>query len=366
MDLYVVLGVRPDARPEDIKRAYRRLSRRYHPGVNPGDRAAQEAFARISEAYDVLIDARRRQEYDARGVVQRPPHAASDGPQFTAFDFSMRAQGAQASTFSELFADVLHPSTAAGPGRPEAGPDLHATLAVPFAVQMTGDERQVVVTREAACTACRGAGRTATAEVRCSRCDGTGTTRWVRGHMVFSKPCAACEGSGQRRSDACAACTGRGRAVRSEAVPVSVPPGVEDGARLRVAGQGHAGRNGGPPGDLYVTIQVLPHPFFSRQGNDLFCVIPVAVHEAVLGARIEVPALDGRIRVNLPPGTQGGRRFTARGRGFPTASGESGNLVVEVRIVLPTAIDQRSTELIREFGRLNQEDVRKALTAASA
>jgi DnaJ-class molecular chaperone len=149
-------------------------------------------------------------------------------------------------------------------------------------------------------------------------------------------------------------------------VLVSVPPGVEHGARLRIAGQGHAGRNGGPPGDLYVTIEVLPHPFFTRHGNDLFCIVPVAVHEAVLGARIEVPALDGRIRVNLPPGTQGGRRFTARGRGFPTASGESGNLVVEVRIVLPTAIDQRSTELIREFGRLNQEDVRKDLTAASA
>jgi molecular chaperone DnaJ len=365
MDFYVILGVGPDASAADIKRAYRRLSRRYHPGINPGDRTAQEMYARIAEAYEVLMDPRRRQEYDTGGGTPAP--AAGVGvPQFTEFDFSVRAHGAQASTFSELFAEVLNPVPAAGAGRPEPGADLHATLAVPFEVQLAGDERQVIVTRQVPCGACRGAGRQTTAEGRCTRCEGRGQTRWARGHMVFSKECAACAGTGRRHSDACAACGGHGRAVRSEAVMVRVPPGVRDGARIRVPERGNAGRHGGPTGDLYVTIQVAPHPVFRREGDDLLCTMPVAVQEAVLGARIEVPSLDGSIRLNLPPGTQGGRRFRAKGRGFPTAAGGAGDLIAEVRIVLPSTIDERSRELIREFGRLNREDVRKDFTRPSA
>jgi molecular chaperone DnaJ len=357
MDLYVILGLGPDASAADIKRAYRRLSRRYHPGINPGDRTAEEMFTRISEAYNVLMDPRRRQEYDTGAT---PPDAPQPGvPQFTEFDFSVRAHGAQASTFSELFAEVLNPVPAVGTGRPEAGADLHATLAVPFDVQLTGAERQVVVTRQVQCNACQGTGLRVTAEGRCARCEGRGQTRWARGHMVFAKECAACGGTGSRRSDACAACMGHGRAVRSEAVTVRVPPGVRDGARVRVPERGNAGRQGGSTGDLYVTIQVGPHPVFRREGDDLLCTVPVAVHEAVLGARIEVPLLDGSIRLNLPPGTQGGRQFRARGRGFPTASAGAGDLIAEVRIVLPSTIDERSKELIREFGRINAGDARK-------
>ena len=364
MDLYVILGVGADASAADIKRAYRRLSRRYHPGVNPGDRAAEETFARIAEAYQVLMDPTRRHEYDTRSVAPPAPAAGSGvgAPQFTEFDFSVRAHGAQASTFSELFAEVLNPVPPAGGGRPEPGADLHAALTLPFEAQLTGDERQVVVTRQVACSACGGVGRKATTEGRCARCEGQGQTRWVRGHMVFAKSCSACGGTGRRRSDTCDACVGHGRAVRSEAVRVQIPPGVRDGARVRVPEHGNAGRHGGPPGDLYVTVQIAAHPLFRREGDDLLCVLPVAVQEAVLGARIEVPALDGTIRLTLPPGTQGGRRFRAKGRGFPTDSGGAGDLIAEVRIVLPSAMDERSRELIREFGRLNREDVRKSFT----
>ncbi len=361
MDLYLTLGVEPDASAADIKRAYRRLSRRYHPGINPGDRTAEETFARIAQAYEVLIDPRRRQAYD-NGVAAPAPAAHPDVPQFTAFDFSVRALGAQASTFGELFAEVLNPVPAPGAGRAESGADLHATLAVPFAAQLTGDERQVVVTRQVPCASCRGAGRLDTMEGRCTGCEGLGQTRWARGHMVFSKTCATCAGTGRQRSDLCAACHGQGRAVRSEGVNVRVPPGVQDGTRLRIAGQGHAGARGGHPGDLYVTIQVLPHPLFRRDGDDLRCTVPIAVHEAVLGARVEVPALDGMARINLPPGTQGGRSFRVAGRGFPRAAGGAGDLVVDVRIVLPDTIDERSQELIREFGWRNPADVRKHLT----
>jgi molecular chaperone DnaJ len=365
MDFYIILGIGPDASSADIKRAYRRLSRRYHPGINPGDRTAQEMFTRISEAYEVLMDPRRRHEYD-RGALM-PAEAPQPGvPQFTEFDFSVRAHGAEASTFSELFAEVLNPVPAAGAGRPEAGSDLHATLTVPFEAQLKGDERQVVITRHVACNACRGSGVRPTVEGRCPRCEGRGQTRWARGHMVFSKECTACGGTGRRHSDACAACLGHGRGVRSEAVTVRVPPGVGHGARLRVPEYGNAGQHGGAAGDLYVTIEVAPHPFFRREGDDLLCTIPVAVQEAVLGARIEVPLFDGAIRLNLPPGTQGGREFRATGRGFPTANGGMGDLIAEVRIVLPSTIDDRSRELIREFGRLNPEDVRKDLTSKDA
>jgi len=365
MDFYVILGVGPDASAAEIKRAYRRLSRRFHPGINPGDRTAEEAFARISQAYDVLMDPGRRQQYDAGERIETRS-APAGGPQFMEFDFSMRAHGAQASTFTELFAEILHPTPPAGDSRPEAGADLHATLTVPFEAQLTGDERQVVVIRQVSCAACAGSGRRQTAEARCPRCEGRGATRWTRGHMVFSKPCTTCEGTGRRRSDGCPVCGGQGRAVRSEAIAVRVPPGVHDGTQLHLQGYGHGGRNGGTNGDLYVTVHVAPHPTFTRHGDDLFCTVPIAVHEAVLGARVEGPALDGPFRLTLPPGTQGGRRFRVRGRGVPMASGETGDLVVEVRIVLPTAIDDRSKELIREFGRLNQEDVRKDLTTPSA
>jgi len=361
MDFYVILGVEPDASAAEIKRAYRRLSRRYHPGINPGDRAAEETFARIAKAYEVLIDPRRREAYDNRSAVPAP-EPPREVPQFTAFDFSVRALGAQASTFGDLFADVLSPVPAAGTVRPETGADLHATLAVPFSTQLTGDERQVVVTRQVPCSTCRGAGRLATTEGRCARCEGLGQTRWARGHMVFSKACVTCGGSGRQRSDLCGACGGQGRAMRSDAVTVHVPAGVHDGTRLRIAGQGHAGAGGGKPGDLYVTIQVAPHPVFRRDGDDLLCTIPIAVHEAVLGARVEVPALDGMARINLPPGTQGGRRFRVGGRGFPRTSGGAGDLVVDVRIMLPETIDERSQELIREFARRNPSDVRKTLT----
>jgi len=361
MNFYVILGIEPDASASEIKRAYRRLSRRYHPGINPGDRTAEETFARISKAYEVLIDARRRQAYD-NGSAAPAPEPTREVPQFTAFDFSVRALGAQASTFGELFAEVLNPVPAAGTVRPEAGADLHATLAVPFSAQLTGDERQVVVTRQVPCSSCRGAGRLDTIEGRCTTCEGSGQTRWARGHMVFSKACATCAGTGRQRSDVCSACAGQGRAVRSDAVTVRVPAGVLDGTRLRLPEQGHAGAGGGKPGDLYVTIQVAPHPVFRRDGDDLFCTIPIAVHEAVLGARVEVPALDGMARINLPPGTQGGRRFRVSGRGFPRNSSGAGDLVVEVRIVLPETIDERSQELIREFARRNPADVRKPLT----
>jgi molecular chaperone DnaJ len=347
MDLYALLGLASGATPADIKRAYRRLSRRYHPGINPGDRAAAALFQRISEAFETLADPDRRRSYDAGAA---PAVHGTATFEFTGFDFSAAAQGAQAATFTELFADVLHPVPGAEPGRPEAGADLHATLALDFESSMRGGERQVVVTRQDVCSACRGGGSIRTPEGRCAPCHGSGKVRWARGHMVFTKPCAACSGTGRQRTERCQACTGSGRTVRTEAVPVTIPPGIVDGARLRVADMGHAGRHGGRHGDLYVTVQVAPHALFVRQGDDLCTVLSIGVHEAVLGARLDVPTLEGSVKLRIPPGTQAGQRFRLRERGVPAPSGR-GDLLVEIRIVLPSIVDERGKDLIREFGK---------------
>jgi molecular chaperone DnaJ len=347
MDLYALLGLAAGATPADIKRAYRRLSRRYHPDINPGDKAAETVYQRISEAYETLVDPERRRHYDAGAPVV---DLASSTFEFTGFDFSAAAQGAQAATFTELFAEVLHPLSVAE-GRPEAGADLHADLALTFEASMFGGERQVVVTRQDGCSACRGAGVIRTPEGRCAPCHGAGKVRWARGHMVFTKACAACHGSGRQRTQRCAVCVGSGRQVRTEAVPVMVPPGIVEGARLRVADMGHAGRNGGRHGDLYVTVHVQPHPLFRRQGDDLCVTLPIGVHEAVLGARIEVPSLEGPVKLRIPPNTQAGQRFRLRERGVPAPAGR-GDLLVEFRIVLPELIDERGKELMREFGKL--------------
>lgn len=359
MDYYVILGLEPGASPAEIKRAYRRLARRYHPGINPGDRAAEAMFGRISEAYDTLSDPERRRQYDAAGgrtIRPGEPRAF----EFAGFDFSFAAQGTDAATFSELFAEVLHPP-ARGHSEPERGADLHAALTITFEEAMRGVERQVVVMRQVSCSACGGTGRIRTREGRCSHCQASGKVRWARGHMVFAKACAACGGTGHQRDARCEACSGRGRSVRSEAVPVGVPAGVADGARLRVQDKGHAGHLEGRSGDLYVDVHVQPHPLLRREGDDLFIVVPVAVHEAMLGARISVPTLEGHVGMRVPPGTQAGQRFRISGRGAPAASGGRGDLVVEVKIVLPSFVDERSKELMREFGRLNSEDVRRDL-----
>jgi len=351
MDLYALLGLGPGASPADIKRAYRRLSRRYHPDINPGDKAAETLYRRISEAYETLVDPDRRRSYDNSGgsPQEGAVHATFE---FTGFDFSAAAHGNQAATFTELFAEVLHPTLPPDQERPQPGADIHATLTIPFEEAMRGVDRQVVVTRQDVCPGCGGAGRVRTPELRCAPCQGTGNVRWARGHMVFTKSCAACHGSGRQRSERCGTCGGYGQHVRSEAVSVSIPAGTVGGTRLRIADRGHAGRRGARNGDLYVTVQVQPHDVFRREGDDLHVDLPIGVHAAVLGTRVDVPSLEGPVKLRVPPGTQAGQRFRLRERGAPTLAGGRGDLIVEVRIVLPQVVDERGKELMREFGKL--------------
>lgn len=348
MDYYALLGVKRGATEADIKRAYRRLARRYHPDINPGDRTAEARFRQIQQAYETLIDPERRARYDAGQEI--PRETVRSG--FEGFDFSARGVDHSA-TFGDLFAEVLS-ERGARRAPAERGADLHQELQLAFEEALAGVQRTVTVTRRETCRGCAGSGLTRTSPGPCPACQGTGSVRSVRGHMVFTRSCTACSGSGQQRPRPCEVCGGTGQETRTEAVTVRIPPGIADGERVRVSGKGNAGLRGGPAGDLYLTVYVAAHPLFRREGDDLHMVVPIAIHEAALGARIDVPTPDGWAKLRVPPGTQSGQRFRLRERGATsTRDGRRGDLVVEVRLMLPRVLDERSKELLREFGRIN-------------
>jgi molecular chaperone DnaJ len=360
MDLYIVLGVQRGASPGEIKRAYRRLARRYHPDINPGDGEAAARFRQILEAYETLIDPDRRRRYDSGGTT-RTVEASAYG--FTGFDFSSAADGAHATTFGDLFEDVFA-RRAERAERAEHGAEMHLKVQLAFEEAWAGVQWPISLTRQEVCRTCAGSGFHRTVETRCLACEGTGVVRSVRGHMVFSKNCPHCAGTGRLRQLACETCHGQGVETRSESLSVRIPPGVADGARVRVPGKGHAGVRGGSPGDLFLDVEVRPHPTFQRINDDVFMIVPIAIHEAGLGARIEMPTPDGPFRLRVPPGTQSGQRFRLRERGFPSTRRQTrGDLVVEVRIVLPRLLDERSKEILREFGRIHGEDVRQGAFA---
>jgi molecular chaperone DnaJ len=341
MDLYAMLGLTLGATTAEIKRAYRRLARRYHPDINPGDRAAEVRFRQIAEAYEVLADPERRRRYDERGAVEGGASDATISYGFEGFDFSVETTfGPRTSTFGDLFGQVLQRPSARGSGEAAVGADLHTQVSLSFDEAMRGAERQVTLTRADPCSLCRGAGVVRGHEGPCLQCEGSAVIRSSRGHMVFSKPCDMCGGTGRQRQVACRRCNGNGIEMRTEVIGIRIPAGVADGARVRVPGKGNVGPRRGPAGDLYVVVSVAAHPVFRREGDDLHLKVPIAIHEAALGARIEVPTIDGPARLRVPPGTQSGQRFRMRGRGAPAPRGDHrGDLVVEVRLVLPRLLD---------------------------
>ncbi len=353
MDLYIVLGIGRGASLDEVKRAYRRLARQFHPDVNPGDGIAAGRFREIAQAYEILGDPDRRRRYDVVGF--EPPQAeAATG--FEGFDFSATVHAVQQSTFGDLFAEMFG-GAEARPVAPDRGEDLHATLPLTFAQAMAGGLFGVTLMRQEACARCAGTGLASIAASRCPSCEGEGIVRSARGHMVFTRPCGRCGGNGSLAQQGCQACGGAGQVGRSDTVKVAVPAGVADGARVRVHGRGNAGRAGGPPGDLYATARVAEHPLFRRDGDDLHLVVPVAIHEAALGARVEIPVLDGTARLRVPPGTQTGQRLRLRGRGAPSPrDGRRGDLVAEIRVTLPRVLDERSKELLRQFAELHARD----------
>jgi molecular chaperone DnaJ len=350
MDFYILLGLQREATTAEIKRAYRRLARRFHPDINPGDREAATRFRQIADAYETLIDPDRRRRYDSGKSAQTVEDASTFG--FSGFDFSGAVSGDRATTFGELFEEVF--ARRGDRLASERGADVHVKASLSFEEAWRGADWSVPLTRHSPCRACAGTGAHRTAETRCLSCEGSGTVRSVRGHMVFSKNCPQCGGSGRLRQLTCATCDGLGVQSRSETLTLKIPPGVADGARMRIAGKGHSGVRGGPPGDLYVDVVVRPHALYRREGDDLHFTVPIAIHEAGLGAKVEVTTPDGVARLRVPPGTQSGQKFRLRERGAPSLrTGRRGDLVIEVRLMLPKILDERSKELLREFGRIH-------------
>ena len=354
MDLYIVLGVRRGASAEDIRRAYKRLARRYHPDINPGDGEAAARFRDILSAYETLVDPERRRRYDHGEPTAVPPRAAG----FAGFDFSPRVHAERTTTFGDLFGGVFVPPPATG--RPARGADIHTALTVPLADVLSSSRHTLTWSHDVVCAACAGTGAGALPPVACVACEGSGSVQAVRGHMLFTTTCAKCGGTGRQVASRCPVCDGRGTEPRAEPLTIDVPAGVADGAVIRLSGYGHAGRAGGPPGDLHVAVAIAPHPLFRRDGNDLHLEVPLAVHEAGLGARIPLRLLDkSTVRLRVPPGTQSGQRFRLRERGVPSPrDGRRGDVVAEVRLMLPRVLDERAKELLREFGRVQGESVR--------
>jgi molecular chaperone DnaJ len=364
MDFYIVLGIDRGAPAGEIKRAYKRLARRLHPDINPGDREAAARFRQVLDAYETLMDPDRRRRYDAG---QLAPSSADDAGSFgfAGFDFSSRVHAERTTTFGDLFEEVLSKRARGPETAPDHGADIHARTTLSFEESWRGVQRTVTVTRQDVCRACSGSGYQRISETRCVSCEGAGVVRSVRGHMVFAKTCPTCGGEGRLKQEECVPCRGQGVEARAETLMVRIPPAVHHGARVRIPGKGHAGVRGGIPGDLLIDVSVAEHPVFRREGDEVHMVVPIALHEAGLGAKFEIETPDGPVRLRVPQGTQSGQRFRLRDRGFLSKSGGRGDLVVEVRLKLPKVLDERSKELLREFGRINSESVRES-TAAQA
>ena len=376
-DYYKALGVSKKASTDEVRNAYRRLARKYHPDVNPGDQSAEQRFKDVQEAYDVLRDTKKRQMYDQFGFYSDnagspPGRGAPGGFDFNGFDFSefnaagpggARAGAGRAGWggFGDLFSQMFRQGGESLPTEPKSGEDLEYAVDIGFWDAIRGTNVRLTVFRHEACAACRGAGNVGAGAMVCPECGGGGQVNQAVGAMRFNITCPRCAGRGQTENS-CAACRGDGRVGRKETVEVRIPPGAQDGSRLRVAAKGNAGRAGGPAGDLYIVTRVGPHPVFERNGDEIHAEVPITIAEAILGGKIDVPTIDGKARLKVPPATSSGKTFRLREKGvLNRRTGRRGDQLVKVKVVVPTVSDERSKELAREFATLATEDPREGL-----
>ncbi len=376
-DYYKTLGIGRTASQDDVRKAYRKLARKYHPDLNPGDKSAEERFKQVQEAYDVLNDPKKRQMYDQYGFysehAQPGPQPGGPGMGFEGFDFSdlfTRAGGGAGARpaegagefggFHDIFSNLFGRGARREEQRvPQKGADLEYALNIGFWAAIRGTQITLNITRQDVCPTCGGTGSAGTGTTICPECNGTGNVTQVAGAMRFSLSCPRCGGTGRLRN-ACPTCLGDGRITAPETVEVRIPPGVQTGTRLRVAGKGNSGTMGAPAGDLYITIRVEPHSFFRREGDNILITVPVSVTEASLGAKIEVPTIDGgRALLKIPPGTHSGQKFRMREKGvFNSRKNSRGDQIVEVVVQPPHVRDERTKEILRELARLNPDDPR--------
>jgi molecular chaperone DnaJ len=348
-DYYEVLGVSRTAGEDELKKAYRKLAMKHHPDRNPGP-DAEERIKELNEAYQVLCDPQRRAQYDRFG------HAAFEQNGMGGFDFA----GGFDDILGDLFGDFFGTGRGRG-GRSRArrGSDLQYQLEISFVEACRGCERTLSVPRLARCEACGGRGAKAgTTPQTCPQCNGSGQMRFQQGFFSIAKTCGKCNGHGQIITSPCASCDGAGARRVTYTVNVKIPAGVDTGSRLKLRGEGEVGANGGPAGDLYVLLDVEEHPIFVRDGHDLVCDVPLSFAQAALGTEIEVPTLDGKVKVKVPAGTQSGHMFRLRGRGVPDLNGYgTGDEIVRVAVETPRKLTAKQRELLEEFAKLSGEDV---------
>jgi len=361
MSHYDVLGLSRKAKLADIKRAYRRLARKHHPDLNPGDRRAGEHFKHVNAAYEVLSDPSKRKAYDRQmdasddaASAARVPSGFEAGPEPGTWDFDSGDDPGVPGYFTSLISEILRDPgpERAGRSSPRRGEDVTRMLSVGFARALEGFTAPMEIDAESGCIRCAGTGRVSSATRRpCPDCAGTGRISRLPGPLRLSSACRRCEGEGTLGWDGCGTCAGTGILTRRETITVHVPAGVDNGSRVRVPARGRAGRNGGSPGDLYIVTQVEPHPFFRRIGDNIHCTVPITVSEAALGTRIEVPTIDGTARIRIPPGTETGQKFRLRGKGAPSLRGTGrGDHYVETRVTTPRVDSQRARQLLQELG----------------
>jgi molecular chaperone DnaJ len=373
-DYYETLGVSKKTPLKEIRQAYRKLARKYHPDLNPGDKSSEEKFKQVQEAYDVLSDTKKRQMYDQYGFYSDagPGPAAGGGPgqdqgaqvDFSGFDFG----GAGGTSFRDLFSQFFRGGGNAGAGMEYVGPgeepgtDLEYRMEIGFWDAVRGAVKKINITRLDSCATCHGTGAMGNAQQVCPDCGGTGHQTRTTGNMRFNVACPRCGGTGRLRT-VCRTCGGESRVRRAETLDVRIPAGMQTGSRVRVPGKGNAGTQGAPPGDLYIILDVQPHPFFERRGDDIYTRVPITVSEAALGAKIEVPTIDGRAMLRVPPGSSSGRMLRLREKGAPVARTPKhrGDQYVELQIAVPDAVDERVRTLLKELAELASEDPRNDL-----
>jgi molecular chaperone DnaJ len=346
-DYYEQLGVPRNASPEDLKKAFRKLAMQYHPDRNPGDPEAEQNFKAINEAYDVLRDEQKRAAYDRFGHAAFEGGANGGGARGGGFEFNFGAGFAD--IFDEMFGDFMGQRRGAAQGR---GADLRYNLEISLEQAFAGHNAQIQVASSQVCVACEGSGAAPGSKpVGCPTCKGQGKVRAQQGFFTIERTCPACQGMGRVIEKPCPECNGAGRGRKEKTLQVAVPAGVEDGTRIRLAGEGEAGMRGAPPGDLYIFISLAPHRLFKREGPNVFCRVPIPMTTASLGGAIEVPSVDGsRSRITLPPGTQSGHQFRLRGKGMSVLrSTQRGDMFVEAQVETPMNLTKRQQELLREF-----------------
>ena len=350
-DYYKILGIPRTASEEDIKKAYRKLARKYHPDLNPNNKDSESKFQEVSEANDVLSDTEKRKNYDTYGDPAGPGPGAGQGYSSQEFDMG--------GAFQDLFSGFGNRGGRRRAG-PKPGADTQHLVRIPFKEAFTGTKLSLNLQRTETCRTCQGSGDMPGAHPStCAACGGHGYREQGAGFFRSRQECPACNGTG-RKAPPCAPCQGRGRLPKAETVTVGIPAGVEDGTRLRVAGKGEAGRRGGGPGDLYLQIQVEPDPRFERRGPNVYLDLPISFSEAALGTKVEIPTPEGHATIKIPPGTQAGATLRLKGLGMPIpGSSQRGDLMTRIKVVTPRIEDERSKELLRELAELNDHAVRE-------